>query len=86
MEEAGDGGEWRSASFDEKLSFEKEGQKAKIRVFSSVHQREAFDLVFYRWKSNERRDQGGGQAQAYVWHDSRIYGGLNPKQVESSSR
>jgi hypothetical protein len=44
-------GEWQSASFDEKVSFEKEGQKAKIRVFSSVHQREVFDLLFVDGKA-----------------------------------
>jgi hypothetical protein len=44
-------GEWRSASFDEKLSFGKDGQKVKIRVFSSVHQREAFDLLFIDGKA-----------------------------------
>jgi hypothetical protein len=38
--------EWRSGRFDELLSFGKERQKAKIWVFASVPQEEAFDLLF----------------------------------------
>jgi hypothetical protein len=33
------------------LSFLKEGQKAKTRVFLSVRQREAFDLLFVNGKA-----------------------------------
>jgi hypothetical protein len=40
------GGECRSGSFDELLSFGKEKQKAKTWVFASVSQGEAFDLLF----------------------------------------
>jgi hypothetical protein len=39
-------GEWWSGSVDESLSFGKERQKAKTRVFTSVPQGEAFDLLF----------------------------------------
>jgi hypothetical protein len=40
------GGECRSGSLDELLSFRKEKKKAKTWVVASVPQGEAFDLLF----------------------------------------
>jgi predicted ATPase len=39
-------GECQSGSFDELLSFGKERQKLRTRVFASVPQGETFDLLF----------------------------------------
>jgi hypothetical protein len=44
-------GKWRSANFDELLSFRYERQRVKTSRFSSVHQRETFDLVFVNKKA-----------------------------------
>jgi hypothetical protein len=45
-----------------RLSFEKEWQKTKTRVFASVQQQKVFDLLFFDGKATN--DEISGRAQA----------------------
>jgi hypothetical protein len=64
-------GECRLANFDELLSFGKERQKAKTRVFSSVSQREVLGLLFINGSATNKRSW---QWPSSILHMARFQG------------